>query len=109
MYLGAPMWGYKSAVAAFCSRAAWGLNVDGQATPVIVAAGTKISYTVRWENEEFGIENSLRGARVGLKGDKAGHVECKSSSKEWEGWKEAWLIIFLQSKSTTSATRAITR
>lgn len=79
LHLDQAMWGYRSAVAAFCSRAAYALNPDGTATPVVVAAGTRISYTVRWENDKPNLPDNERGHRVGLKGEQPGHIECKQS------------------------------
>lgn len=78
LHLDLVMWGYRSAVQAFCSRAAFALNPDGTATPVVVAAGTRISYTVRWENDKEGLADNERGHRVGLKNDVPGHIECKT-------------------------------
>lgn len=52
---------------------------------MVIAAGHKSSYTIRWKHESPTItSDDKRGARVGLKGDKPGHVECMHLSTSAE-------------------------
>jgi hypothetical protein len=81
MHLDQMMWGYRSAVTAFCSRVAHGTNNDGTDSPLIVAAGTRISVTVKWQNDGRDVKDDLRGPRVGLKNDVPGHIECKDYTR----------------------------
>ncbi|KAF2827116.1 hypothetical protein CC86DRAFT_382144 [Ophiobolus disseminans] len=84
MHLDVQMWGYQSAVKEFCHRAAYGLNLEGSATPVVVGAGRRIQYTIRWQNEKA-MQDNIRGARVGLKGAQPGHVLFEVNNKRSKG------------------------
>jgi hypothetical protein len=76
-YMYQAMWGYRSAVSAFCSRVSNAMNVDGSFGPLVVAAQSRISVTIRWQDDSQNVKDDLRGNRVGLKGEQPGHVECK--------------------------------
>ncbi|KAF1996745.1 hypothetical protein P154DRAFT_565817 [Amniculicola lignicola CBS 123094] len=71
-----PIWGYRSTVKDFCFR----ISTDFKGNPVILGAGKRASYTIRWAYEAPELKNDERDQHVGLKGDVLGHIEYENVS-----------------------------